>query len=230
MLDNLRMKLQLDNNKKYLFRGQPEDLPLLPNIGRDSVTDIHEEAMLGEFKRFGLLHFQENPIEEISQPKNDFEWLVLAQHYGMKTRFLDWTQKFEIALFFAISDALDRDGVIWAFELPDNGSTEWLILDHKDIQGKTPFEFDQLKIYYPKPFLHSRSDNQYSVLTLHFNPEISMENQEEYNPRLKKVTIESARKQVLLGQLDSEYGVNYSYLFGGIEGISRYLNHKFSVN
>jgi len=218
------------NGKEVIFRGQCEDWPLLAKIGRVVTKNIDEESMLDEFKRFGLLHFQENLREEISKPKNDFEWLVLAQHYGMKTRLLDWTRKFEIALFFAISDALDRDGVIWAFEVPCNESTEWLITDHKDILGKTPFEFDELKIYHPKPFLDYRSDNQYSILTLHSKPEISLENQKDYKSRLRKVSVVSERKQELLKQLDSEYRINYSYLFGGIEGISRYLNHKFLVN
>jgi hypothetical protein len=43
-------------------------------------------------------------------------WLLLAQHYGLPTRFLDWTRSLSMALFFAVEDeALDeKDGCLWA--------------------------------------------------------------------------------------------------------------------
>jgi|GEM_PF-5994097 len=230
-MNNIKVELLKDlNGKKVIFRGQSENLPLLANVGRGVTNRIDEEAMLGEFKRFGLLHFQGNPRKEISKPKNDFEWLVLAQHYGMKTRFLDWSQKFEVALFFAVSDAIYKDGVVWAYVLPGNDSSQWLSLGHRDILEKSPFDFTELKIYHPKTFLDYRSDNQYSVLTLHSSPKTPLEGESEYRDHLKSVVIDSARKQELLKELDSKSGVNYSYLFGGIEGIGRYLNHKFLIN
>ncbi|WP_297285519.1 FRG domain-containing protein [uncultured Brachyspira sp.] len=36
--------------------------------------------------------------------KNDFEWLFLAQHYGMLTPLLDWSEDPLVALFFAIDN------------------------------------------------------------------------------------------------------------------------------
>lgn len=42
-------------------------------------------------------------------------WLFLAQHYGLPTRLLDWTESPLIAAYFAVQDHhVDEDGCIWA--------------------------------------------------------------------------------------------------------------------
>jgi hypothetical protein len=43
-----------------------------------------------------------------------FGWLFLAQHYGLPTRLLDWSENPLVAAFFAVLHDLDDDGCIWA--------------------------------------------------------------------------------------------------------------------
>ncbi|MSU07784.1 FRG domain-containing protein [Veillonellaceae bacterium WCA-693-APC-5D-A] len=46
------------------------------------------------------------------------ELTSLAQHYGMKTRLLDWTQNIRVALYFACSDNIknEEDMAIWCID------------------------------------------------------------------------------------------------------------------
>lgn len=50
-------------------------------------------------------------------PKNDFDWLILMQHYGVPTRLLDWSESPLVALYFAVETATRgskrKDGALW---------------------------------------------------------------------------------------------------------------------
>jgi hypothetical protein len=43
-----------------------------------------------------------------------FGWLFLAQHYGLPTRLLDWSENPLVAAYFAVVHDQDNDGCIWA--------------------------------------------------------------------------------------------------------------------
>lgn len=57
-------------------------------------------------------------------PKDLYELAGLAQHYGIPTRLLDWTQDIYVALYFAATDVLrnkteENDNIIiWALNVP----------------------------------------------------------------------------------------------------------------
>jgi FRG domain len=105
------------NEADLLFRGQPCDKPLLPNLGRCKVNGELlkiEGLVLEEFSRTSV------PFREF-EPKNEWDLLALAQHHGLPTRLLDWTYSALAALWFAVRNPPEKkekgnafeDGVVW---------------------------------------------------------------------------------------------------------------------
>ena len=74
-------------NSITLFRGQSNKQELLPTIARQDPkidTTNLEKQMLEEFRRRTQLIIKDGFTD-------DWELLIFAQHFGLKTRLLDWT-------------------------------------------------------------------------------------------------------------------------------------------
>lgn len=103
------------------YRGQSQDWPLVPSIARVGnggfeVLREFEEMILSEFRRLSSPYLRKTP-NALS------EWILHAQHHGLPTRLLDWTENPLKALYFAVEDKQNNnDGVVWSW---DSFRTEW---------------------------------------------------------------------------------------------------------
>lgn len=116
---------QMANNpvrNHFLFRGMEDyAYELLPGLFRKTITVTSEnKAVNKKYLAFSdemgiLLNFiQEASAYTKNIPANDYvRWAELAQHYGVPTRFLDWTENPLVALYFACESNSGTDAVVW---------------------------------------------------------------------------------------------------------------------
>jgi hypothetical protein len=115
----LTPKLSLTGLKyTYVYRGQSRTWSLAPSLAR-LCRDLGLDSFKAQEIEYLLLkRFKARAGVYLSQVARDTDtvgWWTLMQHYRAPTRILDWTLSPVVALYFAVADDWDSEGVLWSF-------------------------------------------------------------------------------------------------------------------
>lgn len=224
---------ELESKRYYeiFFRGQTDDYPLIPSIGRSSLVQKEDEVQLfDEFKRLNKLYREINTTDE-------WDLLAIAQHYGLKTRLLDWSTNPLNALWFACN-------TYSSINYKDNYCVVWILANkEKDVdfivdQKKTPFFENTHTLIFKPNYQAIRIRSQQGLFTVHKETKNKSEKTNSYYLALEdddkfinndkwdiiKILINRPKfSKEIIAKLNT-FGINEATIYPELEGLCRHLN------
>lgn len=241
------IKNPVDNS--FLFRGMSNnEYQLLPGVFRKNAS---EKAIYTTYaKEMVLLKFF---IQEASAyltiPSNDYvRWAEYAQHFGVPTRFLDWSSNPLVALYFCCKNNPDAHGTVWVLN--------WENYERITVPKQNLSHTSKDRITCVKELLEEKSDLDYPIIYTPSYVDSRMSAQGSYfmvwgrkqdpldklilesiansielnkNTCLWQFSVPANNKKKILRSLDN-IGINEKTLFPGLDGIGRYIENKFKFD
>lgn len=180
-------------------------------------------------------------------------WMQYAQHYGVPTRLLDFSQNPLVALYFACQN-LKVDGAMWIINVDSydcvttieymekHNIRSWKSDEHLNLVLNSMTPKDIKPIYFIPEYIDVRMNAQASRFMLWPNQRFDFEKilkprdymdfntdseQNQFGEFALKLIIPKENKKKILEELDL-LGINEKNLFPGLDSIGKYVNFLYS--
>lgn len=230
------------------FRGEPtSDRPLLPRLYRQKHEgDYYENRLLQTFRMMApSLGYHATPPRDHTD-----QWLFLAQHVGLPTRLLDWTEGSLIALYFALHtespavwmlnplrlnwlsvtdkhsrSSFDTYSLTWCNGIKDRHSVN---LGSINIRGAWEQDVPgvDLPVAVHPTYIHPRMTVQRSCFTVHGKQKASLNTLVHNKDVLLRYTIDVANAKEMLDEL-RVLGITRATLFPDLDGLATDITRLF---
>ena len=217
-LSSIGPKYFSEDRGRWVFRGHTnKSWQLTPSGGRGGHTArdcrTHESSLFTIFKREAGSYLTPPPAD-------DWEWLSVAQHHGLPTRFLDWTHNPLVGLYFAVVADPKIDGEVFALHSVKKVSER--------VRETSPFDITRPSKYYPN-IVSPRIRAQEGLFIVCSDLERPLNEPLRDGWKLERLAIPGAQKASLRYEL-YRMGVHASALFPDIGGLTERLRWQHSVS
>ena len=260
IIKNISGYLALFDSKEELrgklYRGQSKkandpEYRIIPSVGRvKKAGEVEFDVFVKDEKRAHDIFLNQVVGHITIMPRNSWEILALAQHHGLPTRFLDWTQNPLVALYFAVRNA-EHDSEESAVYVLTKETIDYekFILNHQSSAKKNMDESIETKrgkrnklheeqirdlvnrfeispfdisenVIYDPPHVSSRIRAQDGVLLACHHPTEDIPDTDYI-----EISIEKGERGRIRQELEV-YGVFDKQLFPDLDGLARWLKYK----
>jgi len=228
---------------RYAFRGLSDS-----NYKLESRLARHG----GDFRNLEkhlLRNFKKYAHRSVVEKDSIWNWLSVAQHYGLPTRLLDWTYSPLVAMHFATADidAFNVDGVIWAVnyvkthnilpeklsrKLEEEGANvftvEMLFESIKSLTELEDLSSDPFILFFEPPSIDDRIVNQFAFFSMSSDSRVVLNSWlEDKMDFWRKIVIPAKLKWEIRDKLD-QANITERVLFPGLDGLTKWLARHYS--
>jgi len=208
------------------FRGIDDESQMWPLAVRSffrtrgAPPGAHDDATFEAFRRYEerlFTHFRREAALLVERsPSDDWQWLAMAQYYGLPTRLLDWSLSPLVALYFAASPGVHRGCRIYALDWgPVDGEDG--VLDPSTCAAG-PFQFGGDIARFAPQVISKRMAEQQGSFTLQGNPLNDVH--EVAGNRLHRLCYTPAERDEIVIDL-FRLGITASALFRDLPGLAQ---------